>query len=60
MYTQCIKSANDALIYLPESPKAYYRIALAQKELNQLDDAKENFEKAIRMAPGDKSLRDEY
>ena len=29
MYIQCIKCANDALVYLPESPKAYYRIALA-------------------------------
>ena len=28
--------------------------------MNKLDDAKENFEKAIKMAPGDKGLRDEY
>ena len=29
MYEQCIKSAKDAINFLPESPKAYYRIALA-------------------------------
>ena len=51
MYPQCIKSAQDSLIYCAESPKAYYRIALAQKELKQFDEAKVNFEKAIRLAP---------
>ena len=60
MYPQCIKAANDALIYVPESPKAYYRIALAYKELNESDDAKENFEKAIKLAPGDRGLREEF
>ena len=60
MYPQCIKAANDAITYVASSPKAYYRIALAYKEQNMLDEAKENFEKAIKLAPADKGLRDEY
>ena len=33
MYPECIKNAQASLTYCAESPKAYYRMALAQKEL---------------------------
>ena len=60
MYAQCIKSATEAITFMADSPKGYYRIALAQKELKEYDSAKENFEKAIKLAPRDKGLREEY
>ena len=60
MYKDGIKAANEALIYIQENPKAYYRIAMAYKSLRDFDKSMENFKTAIRMDPNDKGLRDEY
>ena len=60
MYKECIKNCNEALTYVKENPKAYYRIAQAYKETADLDRAQENFKIAIQMAPNDKGLRNEY
>ena len=47
MYKDAIKFANDALLYVQENPKAYYRIAIAHKEMRDYDRSQENFIKAI-------------
>ena len=60
MYKDGIKSANEALLYIEENPKAYYRIAIAHKALRDYDKSQDNFKTAIRMDPNDKGLRDEY
>ena len=60
MYPQCIKAAEEALVLNPESPKAFYRMAHAYKGLREYDQAKVNFESAIRLTPNDRSLRTEY
>ena len=55
-----IKAATDSLEFNKENPKAYYRLAIAQKQNGDLDAAKENFVKAIKLAPSDVNLRNEY
>ena len=60
MTRECIKAANEAITYVEENPKAYYRIALAWKEERDFDKSQENFKKAITLDPNDKGLRDEY
>ncbi len=39
--------------YNKENPKAYYRLAMAQKSNGEFDQAKENMMKAITMSPAD-------
>ena len=46
-----IKHANEALTYEKNNPKAYYRLYLAYKMINDLDRAKENLEHAIKLEP---------
>ena len=60
MYKDGIKAANEALQYIEENPKAYYRIAKAHQALRDYDKAQDNFKIAIRMDPNDKGLREEY
>ena len=60
MYKDGIKSANEALLYIEQNPKAYYRIAMAHKYLRDYDRSQENFMTAIRMDSNDKGLRAEY
>jgi len=51
MYTDCIKHGQEALGYEKKNPKAHYRMALAYKELQDLDRAKENLIAAIKFEP---------
>lgn len=55
-----IKHANEALTYEKNNPKAYYRLYLAYKAINDLDRAKENLELAIKLEPQDKMMRAEH
>lgn len=56
MPQDAIKHANESLTY-QESPKAYYRLHVAYKMLNDLDRAKENLQKALQLAPQDQTMR---
>ena len=60
MYKDGIKAANEAILYVQDNPKAYYRIAIAYKEERDYDRSQENFIKAIQLNPNDKDLREEY
>lgn len=51
MYADAIKMAKEAITYIKDNPKAYYRMSLAYKELKDLDRAKENLLLAIKLAP---------
>lgn len=42
-----IKHALEALTYEKNNPKAYYRMFMAYRSINDLDRAKENLELAI-------------
>lgn len=58
--SEAIKLGKEALTYSKNNAKAYYRLAQAQKLNGELDDAKENLVQAIKLAPSDKNLREEY
>ena len=60
MYSDAIKQAKEAITYVKANPKAYYRIFVAYRELNDLDRAKENLLEAIKLEPNDKVMREEY
>ena len=60
MYKEGIKQAHEALLYIENNPKAYYRIAMAYKEQKDYDRAQENLKKAIELSPNSKDLREEY
>ena len=60
MYSDAIKQAKEAITYVKTNPKAYYRIFVAYRELNDLDRAKENLLEAIKLEPNDKVMREEY
>lgn len=47
MPQDAIKYAHESLQYEKASPKAYYRLHVAYKMLNDLDRAKENLQQAI-------------
>lgn len=55
-----LKFATESLEYSKTNPKAYYRLALAQKLNGEFDLAKESLVEAIKLAPNDKNLREEY
>lgn len=57
---ETIKHAQEALTYEKSNPKAYYRLHLAYKVINDLDRAKENLEHAINLEPNDRNMRTEY
>jgi len=60
MYKDCIKNAEEALTYVQQNPKAHYRIAMAYKANNDFDRAKTSLGEAIKLAPNDSMLREEY
>lgn len=60
MYADCIKFSKEAISYVKNNPKAYYRMFLAYKETNDLDRAKENLLEAIKLEPNDKKMREDY
>ena len=45
---------------MKNNPKAYYRLFLAYRDMNDLDRAKESLTEAIKLEPNDKKMRDEY
>jgi tetratricopeptide (TPR) repeat protein len=55
-----IKHAKDAVELDPENSKAHFRLAMAHKLNNDLDPAKEHLATAVKLEPGDRSLRKEY
>lgn len=55
-----VKFAKEALEYNKENPKAYFRLAIAQKNNGELEPAKESMLKAVALAPGDLTIRAEY
>ena len=44
----------------PENPLAYSSMAILNMRLSQLDEAEQNFEKAIKIAPDNSSIRNNY
>ena len=60
MYTDAIKMAKEARTYVKDNPKACYRMAIAYRELNDFDRAKESLLEAIKFAPQDVHMREEY
>lgn len=60
MYSDAIQKAKEAITYVKHNPKAYYRLYIAYKEMNDLDRAKENLTEAIKFEPNDKKMREEY
>jgi len=57
---EAVKAAKESLEFNKTNPKAYYRLAVAQKENGELEPAKESILKAVELAPSDKTIRDEY
>ena len=55
-----IKHALEAITYEKNNPKAYYRLFMAYRVINDLDRAKENLEMAIQLEPNDKNMRMEH
>ena len=47
MPNDAIKHAQEAISYEKNNPKAYYRMFMAYRQINDLDRAKENLELAI-------------
>lgn len=59
-YKDAIKCAKESIEFNKQNPKAYYRLALALKANSEFDAAKLALVEAIKLAPSDKSLREEY
>ena len=59
-YPDCIKACKNALEFDTSNPKVYYRMSLAYKAENDFDRAQEALKTAIKLAPGDVELRNEY
>jgi len=57
---ETIKHALEAITFEKNNPKAYYRLFLAYKTINDLDRAKENLELAIKLEPNDAAMRSEH
>jgi tetratricopeptide (TPR) repeat protein len=57
---EAIKAAKEAIMNKKDNPKAFYRLALAQRANGELDQAKESLIAAIKLAPSDQNLRKEY
>ena len=57
---EAVKAAKESLEYNKENPKAYFRLAIAQKNNGELEPAKESMLTAINLSPSDQNLRKEY
>jgi Flp pilus assembly protein TadD len=55
-----VKTAKEAVEQWPENPKALYRLANAQRLNGDFEPAKETIVKAIKLDPGNKTLREEH
>lgn len=57
---EAIKAATESLEHNKTNPKAYFRLGVALKLNGDFDAAKENLATAIKLAPNDINLRNEY
>ena len=57
---EAVKACKDAIEVKDNNPKAYYRLGVAQKANGELEPARESLLTAIKLAPGDKAIRNEY
>ena len=60
MPQESIKHCKEALSYEKQNPKAYHRMHLAYKQLNDLDRAKESLHKAIEQDSQNRQMRAEW
>ena len=60
MTSDAIKHAKEAVKLDPKNGKAHYRLALAHKQNNDLEPAKEHLKLAIELEPNDLLIRKEY
>ena len=59
-YEKAIKAADSAIEADPTHAKAYFRKAQVWKEQNEFEKSTESFKQAIKLAPQDKAIRDEF
>lgn len=57
---EAIKCCKEAIEAKPDNPKAFYRMGVAQKANGELEPAKESLLQAIKLAPNDLIIRNEY
>lgn len=55
-----LRFAREALALNDKSPKAHYRLAMAQKANGEFDLARESLLEAIKLAPNDLTMREEF
>lgn len=59
-FREAVKFCKEAIEHKPTNPKAFYRLAVAQRENGELEPAKVSILKAIELSPNDLTLRGEY
>ena len=59
-YREAVKFCKEAIDHKPNNPKAFFRLAVAQRENGELEPSKESILTAIKLAPNDPALRAEY
>jgi tetratricopeptide (TPR) repeat protein len=57
---EAIKFAKESIDHKEDNPKAFYRLAYAQRLNGEYDQAKESILTAIKLSPGDQTLRKEH
>lgn len=57
---KAIKHSKDAIELEPENSKAHYRLYLACKASNDLDQAKVSLQEAVKLEPKNAAIRREY
>lgn len=59
-HSDAIKKAKEAIELTPTEVKAHYRLAMAHKQCNDLDLAKDAFLAALKLEPNNELIRKEY
>ena len=59
-YREAVKACKESIDHRNTNPKAYFRLALAQRENGELEPAKESILTALKLAPSDPAIRAEY
>ena len=59
-YREAVKFCKEAIDHKSNNPKAFFRLAVAQRENGELEPSKESILTAIKLAPNDPALRAEY
>lgn len=57
---EAVRACKESLDYNKENPKAYYRLAVAQRENGELEPSKVSILEALKLAPSDPAIRKEY